>query len=34
MLRRLVVGAVLVGLGVMVARSIPDLARYLKIRMM
>jgi uncharacterized protein DUF6893 len=34
MLRRLVVGAVFVGLGVMVAKSIPDLARYLKIRRM
>ena len=34
MLRRLAVGAVCIGLGVMVAKSIPDLARYLKIRMM
>jgi len=34
MLRRLAIGAVFVGLGVMVAKSIPDIARYLKIRMM
>jgi hypothetical protein len=34
MLRRLAVGAVFIGLGVMVAKSVPDVARYLKIRMM
>jgi hypothetical protein len=34
MLRRVAVGALFIGLGVMVAKSVPDLARYFKIRMM
>ncbi|MFF0309857.1 DUF6893 family small protein [Streptosporangium sp. NPDC004379] len=34
MLRRLFVGAVLVGIGVLVYQSIPDLKRYLRIRRM
>lgn len=34
MLRRLVVGAALVGLVVVLRKSIPDLVRYLKIRQM
>jgi hypothetical protein len=34
MLRRLAVGAALVGLVVILSKSIPDLARYLKIRSM
>ncbi|MFF5210886.1 DUF6893 family small protein [Streptosporangium sp. NPDC000396] len=34
MLRNLVVGAVLIGVAVMVYQSIPDIKRYLKIRRM
>ena len=34
MLRRLVVGALVVGLGAVVVASLPDLARYFKIRSM
>jgi hypothetical protein len=34
MLRRLTVGALFVGLGVLLAKGLPDLVRYLKIRMM
>ncbi|MFB9708669.1 DUF6893 family small protein [Streptosporangium sandarakinum] len=34
MLRRLFVGAVLVGIGVLVYQSIPDLKRYMRIRRM
>jgi hypothetical protein len=34
MLRRLVVGALFVGLGVVVVQALPDLTRYVKMRMM
>jgi hypothetical protein len=32
MFRRMVVGAVLVGLAALVVQSLPDIARYMKIR--
>jgi hypothetical protein len=34
MLKRLILGAILVGLGVVVIQSLPDIIRYLKIREM
>jgi hypothetical protein len=34
MLRRLIIGAVLVGLAKLVVQSLPDLARYLRMREM
>ncbi|MFJ2033722.1 DUF6893 family small protein [Streptosporangium sp. NPDC087985] len=34
MVKRLIVGALLVGVGVLVVQSIPDIRRYLRIRKM